>query len=87
MSESHRVLLVANRTAVGETLLSAVQRRASMCDTRFHLLVPATPAGLHRVVDPEVAGHAEAAIQLARALPELSERAGSEVTGNVGDSD
>lgn len=83
----HRVLLVANRTAIGEGLLDAVERRADARDTRFHLLVPATPAGLHRVVDPEVAGHAEAAAQLALALPELSERAGAEVTGNVGDSD
>jgi hypothetical protein len=83
----HRVLLVANRTAIGEGLLDVVERRADARDTRFHLLVPATPAGLHRVVDPEVAGHAEAAAQLALALPELSERAGAEVTGNVGDSD
>lgn len=91
MSESHaesrQVLLVANRTAIGEALLEAIERRADVCDTRFHLLVPATPAGLHRVVDPEVAGHEEAAAQLALALPELSERAGSEVTGNVGDPD
>lgn len=87
MAEHRRVLLVANRTAVGEPLLDAVESRAGEQTVSFHLLVPASPGGLHRVVDPEVAGRDEAEAQLERALPELTRRAGSEVTGTVGDSD
>ena len=82
-----RVLVVANRTAVDEPLIEAVAERARAGDASFHLLVPATPRGLHRVVDPEVSGREEAEAQMRRALPELSEAAGSEVTGEVGDAD
>jgi hypothetical protein len=87
MDEPTRVLVVANRTAVGQPLLDEVERRASAESVHFHLLVPATPKGLHRVVDPEVSGRAEAHEQLQRALPALSAAAGTEVTGHVGDSD
>ncbi|MDQ6731204.1 MAG: hypothetical protein M3022_13130 [Actinomycetota bacterium] len=52
----------------------------------FHLVVPATPQGLHRLVDPEVAGRQAAHERLARALPLLSEAAGQDVTGHVGDA-
>ncbi len=48
--------------------------------------MPATPQGLHRVVDPEVAGRTAAAHRLRVALPPLSEAAGTEVTGHVGDA-
>ncbi|HEY1539246.1 MAG TPA: hypothetical protein VGF63_07610 [Solirubrobacteraceae bacterium] len=82
-----RVLIVANRTAATEPLLDAVRRRAQAGPARFHLLVPATPRGLHRVVDPEDSGYDEAAVQLELALELLSEAAGSEVTGNVGSAD
>jgi hypothetical protein len=82
-----RVLIVANRTAATEPLLDAVRRRAQAGPARFHLLVPATPRGLHRVVDPEVSGREEAARQLDLALELLREAAGSEVTGNVGSAD
>lgn len=82
-----RVLIVANRTAATEPLLAAVRRRAQAGPARFHLLVPATPRGLHRVVDPEDAGQEEAAAQLESALPLLREAAGSEVTGHVGSAD
>jgi hypothetical protein len=81
------VLIVANRTAATEPLLDAVRRRAQAGPARFHLLVPATPRGLHRVVDPEVSGREEAARQLDLALELLREAAGSEVTGNVGSAD
>ena len=87
MADPARVLIVANRTAATEALLAAVRRRASQAPARFHLVVPATPHGLHRVVDPEVAGREEAQARLEAALPELSEAAGSDVTGNVGDAD
>lgn len=88
MSEgSSRVLIVANRTAATERLLEAVRRRAEAGDAEFHLLVPATPRGLHRVVDPEVAGREEANAQLERALGLLEETVGAPVSGHVGDAD
>jgi hypothetical protein len=66
-------LLVANRTAADAPLLDAVRRRAREGNVRFHLVVPATPAGLHRVVDPEVAGREIAQERLEHALPILSQ--------------
>ena len=86
MSEPN-ILLVANRTALTDRLREIVRRRAELAPARFHLLVPATPHGLHRVVDPEVSGREEAAERLDEALPVLSDVAGSEVTGEVGDAD
>jgi hypothetical protein len=84
---SKRVLIVANRTAVTPALLEAVRARAWDGDATFHLVVPATPHGLHRVVDPEVAGLAEAEANLALALPRLQQAAGGgEVTGAIGDA-
>ncbi len=50
-------------------------------------MVPAEPEGLHRVVDPEVAGREAARARLRHALPLLSEAAAQEVTGQVGDAD
>jgi len=82
-----RVLIVANRTAATERLLDAVRARAQASPAEFHLVVPATPRGLHRVVDPEVAGREEAEAQLERALVALCEATGTEVTGHVGDAD
>jgi len=87
MTRSTRVLIVANRTAATEGLLEAVRRRAQRDPVTFHLLVPATPRGLHRVVDPEVAGREEAAAQLEHALEYLREAAGANVSGHVGDAD
>ena len=84
---TRRVLIVANRTAATEKLLEAVRQRAEAGPATFHLLVPATPRGLHRVVDPEVAGRQEAAAQLEHALEYLREAAGAPVTGHVGDAD
>ncbi len=82
-----RVLIVANRTAATDLLQEAVRARASAGPAEFHLLVPATPRGLHRLVDPEVSGREEAAAQLELALEKLREAAGAEVTGHVGDAD
>ena len=84
---ARRVLIVANRTAASDKLLEAVRQRAQAGPATFHLLVPATPRGLHRVVDPEVAGRQEAAAQLELALEHLREAAGGDVTGHVGDAD
>lgn len=82
-----RVLVVANRTAATEPLLEAVRGRASAGPAEFHLLVPAAPRGMHRIVDPEVAGRVEAEEQLALALEKLGAEIGTAVTGHVGDSD
>lgn len=81
-----RVLLVANRTATDRPLREAVRQRAAQGPAKFHLLVPATPQGLHRVVDPEIAGVEAAGDRLRTALPLLSEAAGAPVTGNLGDA-
>jgi len=85
--QERHVLIVANRTAATETLLEAVRERAQAGPAAFHLLVPATPRGLHRLVDPEVAGREEARAQLEIALELLREATGTDVTGHVGDSD
>lgn len=87
MTKPVRVLIVANRTAATDSLLEAVKRRAEAGAVAFHLLVPATPHGLHRVVDPEDAGLQEAADQLERGLGLLQEETGSQVTGHVGVAD
>jgi hypothetical protein len=81
-----RVLLVANRTSADAPLVQAVRHRAGESAAVFHLVVPATPQGLHRVVDPEVAGREIAAERLVRALPILARAAGHAVTGEVGDA-
>jgi len=82
-----RILVVANRTATTPVLLAAVADRAAAGDTRFHLVVPATPQGLHRLVDPEVSGRVEAQAQVEAAIPRLSAAAGGPVSGEVGDAD
>jgi hypothetical protein len=80
------VLLVANRTSSDRPLVEAVRHRARQGPVRFHLVVPATPRGLHRVVDPEVSGVEAAKERLRAALPVLSDAAGQPVTGSVGDA-
>jgi hypothetical protein len=84
---ARRVLIVANRTAESDKLLEAVRQRAQAGPATFHLLVPTTPRGLHRVVDPEDSGRQEAEAQLEHALVHLREAAGADVTGHVGVAD
>ncbi|MBA2240727.1 MAG: universal stress protein [Solirubrobacterales bacterium] len=81
-----RILVVANRTAATPGLLEEVRTRARRGHASFHLVVPAMPRGLHRVVDPEVTGRLEAEQNLEAALPKLRAASGVEVTGEVGDS-
>ncbi len=82
-----RVLLVANRTAATEGLSDAVRARVARGPATFHLVVPAHPHGLHRVVDPQEGDAGEADHALSDALPRLSEAAGTPVTGDVGDAE
>jgi hypothetical protein len=87
MSEPAQVLVVAHQTAATSGLLEAVRERARRSPARFHLVVPQQPHGMHKVVDPQDTGDDEAKRVLADALPKLSEAAGHEVTGDVGDSE
>jgi len=82
-----RVLLVANRTAATEGLCDAVRDRALHGPVAFHLVVPAHPHGLHKVVDPQDGDEGESERVLATALPLLSAAAGSPVSGHVGDAE
>ena len=87
MSEQANVLVVAHQTAATAPLVDAVRERARRGPARFHLVVPRQPHGMHKVVDPLEAGEDEARRVLADALPKLSEAAGQEVTGDIGDSE
>ena len=49
--------------------------------------MPRTPHGLHRVVDPEDHGHAEARATIEHARPLLAEAAGGPVLAIVGSHD
>jgi hypothetical protein len=86
-SQPSRVLVVAYRTAATPALQAAVRERAASGPASFALLVPATGHGLHRITDPGVEGEGEARAVLDAALPGLTEAAGSQVDGIVGDPD
>jgi hypothetical protein len=87
MTEPAQVLVVAHQTAATPGLLDAVRERAARGPARFHLVVPQQAHGMHKVVDPQDAGVDEAEHVLEVALPKLSEAAGHEVTGSVGDAE
>jgi hypothetical protein len=87
LPEPARILVVAHQTAATPGLLAAVRERAQRDPARFHLVVPSQPKGMHKVVDPQDAGEDEAQGVLADALPKLSEAAGHDVTGSIGDSE
>ncbi len=87
MSEPAQVLVVAHQTAATASLLNAVRERARDGAAEFHLVVPRQAHGMHRVVDPQDAGGDDAERVLAQALPRLSEAAGAEVKGIIGDSE
>jgi hypothetical protein len=80
------VLVVAHQTAATDGLLDAVRERAARGPARFHLVVPRQPHGLEKVLNPDV-GEDEASAVLEAALPRLSEAAGHQVTGSVGDAE
>jgi hypothetical protein len=85
MSEPVVVLVVAHQTAATRPLLDAVRERAEQGPARFHLVVPRHLHGMHKAVDPSEGGEQEAQVVLAGALSKLSEAAGDQVTGSVGD--
>jgi hypothetical protein len=87
MPEPAHVLVVAHQTAATPGLLDAVRERAARSPATFHLVVPQQAHGMHKVVDPEDTGVDEAQRVLEVALPKLSEAAGHEVTGSVGDAE
>jgi hypothetical protein len=87
MSEPASILVVAHQTAAFPGLLEAVRERAGRGPARFHLVVPRQPHGMHKVVDPQDAGADDAQQVLDQALPKLSQAAGHEVTGSLGDSE
>jgi hypothetical protein len=85
MPEPAKVLIVAHQTAATPGLLDAVRERSQRGPVTFHLVVPQQPHGIHKLVDPQDTGVDEAQRVLEVALPKLSEAAGGEVTGSVGD--
>jgi hypothetical protein len=87
MSQPAHVLVVAHQTAANTALLDAVRERSARSPATFHLVVPRQPHGMHKVVDPQDAGRDEAQHVLEDALPKLSEAAGKEVTGSLGDAE
>ena len=87
MPEEASVLVVAHQTAATSGLLEAVHERAERGPAKFHLVVPRMPHGMHKVVDPEETGQDDAQHVLDDALPRLSEAAGAEVTGSLGDAE
>jgi hypothetical protein len=87
MPSPSRVLVVAHKTAATQPLLDAVRARAQHGPCAFTLLVPSPTHGLGKVADSEVERTDEAADVLDLALPALSEAAGAQVEGIMGDSD
>jgi hypothetical protein len=81
---SARVLVVAYRTAATQPLIDAIRERAQRGKATFTLLVPNSAPGLHKIVDPEDQGGGDAKQVIERALPALSEAAGSPMEGIVG---
>jgi hypothetical protein len=85
MPDVARVLVVAHQTAATQPLLDAVRERAQRSAAEFHLVVPCQPHGMDKMANPHEHGREEAQAVLEDALPKLSEAAGSQVVGSVGD--
>ena len=80
------ILVVANRTAESDELLSALKRRSEQGPCQFTLLVPSTPHGVAWAADMH-SGSGEADAHLHNAVERLR-AAGLDVTeGKVGDPD
>jgi hypothetical protein len=87
LSDSAKVLVVAHQTAATAPLIEAIRERAQRGSARFHLVVPRQPHGLEKLLNPQETGEDAARRVMADALPRLSEAAGHEVTGSIGDSE
>jgi hemerythrin-like domain-containing protein len=87
MTSDAHVLVVAHQTAATDRLLETVRKRSTRRPATFHLVVPQHARGMHKLVDPQDAGVDEAQQVLDEALPRLSEAAGSEVLGSIGDAE
>jgi hypothetical protein len=87
MPDHAKVLVIAHHTACTTPLIEAIRERAQQGPAKFHLVVPRQPHGMHKVVDPQDAGEDIAQGVLADALPKLTDAAGHEVTGSIGDAE
>jgi len=85
--ESASVLVVAHQTAATPALIEAVRERARNGPSTFHLLVPRRRRGGDRMANSQEIGAHEAHEVLRDALPRLSEATGTEVAGDVGDTE
>jgi nucleotide-binding universal stress UspA family protein len=85
MAEKAKVLVVANRTAGSEELLSALRERAEKGPVAFHLVVQASPRGASWMFDMN-SGQDAAEHDLEGALEKLR-GAGLDVHGEIGDPD
>jgi hypothetical protein len=85
MAEKAKVLVVANRTAGSEELLSALRERAEKGPAAFHLVVPASPRGASWMFDMN-SGQDAAEHDLEGALQRIRDL-GLDVDGEVGDPD
>ena len=87
MSDPAHVLVVAHQTAATRGLLDAVARASSAQPGDLPPRGPPQAHGIHKVIDPEDSGVDEAQRVLDAALPKLSEAAGHDVTGGIGDAE
>ena len=85
--EPTSVLIVAHQTAATPALLDAVRERAHRGPSKFHLLVPRRRRSGDRTANPQEIGAHEAREVLHDTLPQLSEAAGTEVAGDIGETD
>jgi hypothetical protein len=85
MADKAHVLVVANKTAGSEELLSAMRERAEQGPVEFHLVVPASPRGASWALDMN-SGLDAAEHDLEGALERMRAR-GLDVHGEVGDPD
>lgn len=87
MPEQSKVLVVAHQTAATTPLIEAIRERAGQGPVTFHLVVPRMPHGIDRLANPQETGEDDAQKVLTDALPKLSDAAGQEVTGSIGDAE
>jgi hypothetical protein len=85
MSESRKILVVANETVTGQALIDAVKRRADGSPVAVHVICPQNqPKHGYVIYDDTIRGAAEN--RLAMTLAQLRE-VGIEATGDVEDPD